>query len=114
MEAGNEGLRVGRKVELSFGPLEQGTKASSFEILGYCCSQQVQTGGGNIDDPHHLANPPTGIGPGVTHKERYAERGFIEEEHVCLLTVLAERLAVVRGENDDRLVGKPALVEPIQ
>ena len=51
--------------------------------------------------------------PGRADHERHAN-AFVDEDAVVTLAVIAERLAVIAGDDDDRAIQKAALLERVE
>ena len=54
----------------------------------------------DVDAAHLLARRRAGLRPGAGHDQRHVQRGVVEEEPMIRFAVLAERLAVIGGDDD--------------
>ena len=79
-------------------------------------TQCVQDSWHHVDEPDQIAHARPGghFHPCPSRQaddERYPKNALVEKEAVVLLAVLAERLAVVRDDDEQRVVEQPASLE---
>ena len=79
-------------------------------------TQCVQDSWHHVDEPNRIAHTRAGghFPPCPSRQadhERNPKNALVEEDPVVLLAVLAERLAVVRDDDEQRVVKQPASLE---
>ncbi len=114
LKARNVGLGVGGRWHSRGAAFDRGAKASSLRGLHRREAEKVEEGRRDIDDAREIVNARTPGRARISQKQWNSERRLVEEVAVSELSVLTQRLPVVRGEHDDGLVGEVTRIEPVE
>ena len=99
--------RLGIGFELDVRPVRAHQSSKAYTVCrGDWHVQEVEQRWHQIDEPYRRRHP-AGSEIRYTHDQRDTKRRLIQEDAVPVLAVFAEGFAVVRGDDDNRLVEQP-------
>jgi hypothetical protein len=76
-------------------------------------AEEVEDGGEHVDKTRHPRDARCGHA-GRAQDERHMQRAVVQKDAVLLLPVLAERLAVIAGDDDDRRRQPVSLLQRVE
>ena len=99
-ERGRQGLEVARGRLARLDPRGDPDQAATGKALGHGQVEGVQDRRHEVDVTRARGDDPGGEQPGVVEDEGHPQRRLVGEDAVGRLAVVAQALAVVRGEHD--------------
>ena len=113
VELARERLEVGRRLLRALARRRR-EQAAAGEPLGHRQGERVEDGRQDVDVPGRRGDDPRPQDPRLVEDEGDPERRLVGEDPVRRLSVLAQRLTVVRGQDDQRPGARPVREEGLQ